>query len=69
MRITEWRGREGAPTPPRKICSPPTETQSSDAPWNESHIEIVLCRPVAYLREPTRKSTPHPPPDVSLHSE
>jgi hypothetical protein len=32
---------------PRKTSSPPIEMQSSDAPWNESHIEMVLCRPVA----------------------
>ena len=31
----------------RNSASPPSEMASSEAPWNESHIEMVLCRPVA----------------------
>ena len=31
----------------RKTASPPIEIASSDAPWNESHSESVLWRPVA----------------------
>ncbi len=33
--------------PLRNTASPPIEIASSDAPWNESHIDSVLCRPVA----------------------
>ena len=35
------------PASRRKIASPPTEIASSEAPWKASHIDIVLCRPVA----------------------
>lgn len=39
-------GRSG-PTLARKMASPPTEMQSSEAPWKDSHMEMVLWRPVA----------------------
>jgi len=42
----EISGRSG-PMSRRKIASPPTEIASKEAPWKESHIEIVLNRPVA----------------------
>ena len=43
--FSAWQQRAGSR---RKIASPPTEIASSDAPWNASHIDSVLCRPVAW---------------------
>ena len=50
------------PMPWRKIASPPIAMVSRVAPWKESHMEIVLCRPVAIRASFSAMPTASAPP-------
>ena len=49
----------------RKIASPPTEMVSREAPWNESHIDSVLNRPVAMRASLSAIPTAAAPPGAN----
>ena len=49
----------------RKIASPPIEIVSREAPWNESHIDSVLKRPVAMRASLSAMPTAAAPPGAN----